>query len=67
MTGTTASCAVRIFLRIPEEEPMTLYEKIGEAMKKAMKSGDRLRLETLRTLRAALMEKAIEKRGTGAR
>ena len=30
-----------------------------------MKSGEKLRLETLRTLRAALMEKEIEKRGGG--
>ncbi len=44
---------------------MTLQEKISEDMKKAMKSGDRLRLGTLRTLRAALLEKEIEKRGSG--
>ncbi len=44
---------------------MALKEKISEDMKQAMKSGDRLRLETLRTLRAALMEKEIEKRGSG--
>jgi len=30
-----------------------------------MKSGDRIRLETLRTLRAVLLEKEIEKRGSG--
>jgi uncharacterized protein YqeY len=44
---------------------MALKEKISDEMKKAMKSGDRLRLETLRTLRAALLEKEIEKRGSG--
>lgn len=44
---------------------MTLQEKISEDMKKAMKSGDRLRLGTLRTIRAALQEKEIEKRGSG--
>jgi hypothetical protein len=44
---------------------MGLKEKISDDMKTAMKSGDKLRLETLRTLRAVLMEKEIEKRGTG--
>lgn len=44
---------------------MAMKEKISEHMKLAMKSGDRLRLETLRTLRAALMEKEIERRGSG--
>ena len=45
---------------------MGLKEKISEEMKGAMKSGDKLRLETLRTLRAGLMEKEIEKRGSGS-
>ena len=31
-----------------------------------MKSGDKIRLETLRTLRAGFMEKEIERRGSGA-
>ncbi len=44
---------------------MAMKEKISEDMKLAMKSGDRLRLDTLRTLRAALMEKEIERRGSG--
>jgi len=44
---------------------MGLKEKISDDLKSAMKSGDKIRLETLRTLRAALMEKEIEKRGTG--
>jgi uncharacterized protein len=44
---------------------MTLKEKISEDMKSAMKSGDRIRLETLRTLRAVLLEREIEKRGAG--
>ncbi len=44
---------------------MALKEKIGDDLKAAMKSGDKLRLETLRTVRAALMEKEIERRGTG--
>ena len=42
---------------------MGLNDKISEDLKGAMKSGDRIRLETLRTLRAALMEKEIERRG----
>jgi len=45
---------------------MGLKEKISDDMKTAMKSGDKLRLETLRTLRAVLMEKEIEKRGSGS-
>jgi hypothetical protein len=42
---------------------MGLREKIIDDLKGAMKSGDKLRLETLRTLRAALLEKEIELRG----
>lgn len=43
-----------------------LKDKIGEDLKLAMKAGDRIRIETLRTLRAALMEREIEKRGSGS-
>ena len=42
---------------------MTLRERIGQDLRAAMKSGDKTRLETLRTLRAVLLEKEIEKRG----
>jgi uncharacterized protein YqeY len=41
---------------------MGLLEKIAADLRLSMKSGDKLRTETLRTLRAALMEKEIEKR-----
>ena len=44
---------------------MTLLEKISEDLKSAMKSGDKIRLETLRTVRAALLEKQVEKRPRG--
>ncbi len=44
---------------------MTMLEKIAEDMKSAMKGGDKLRLETLRTIRAALLEKQVEKRPSG--
>lgn len=44
---------------------MALQEKIAEDLKTAMKAGDKLRLETLRTLLAALKEKEIELRGMG--
>ncbi|MEK9136459.1 MAG: GatB/YqeY domain-containing protein, partial [Bacteroidota bacterium] len=44
---------------------MGLKEQISDEIKAAMKMPDKTRLETLRTLRAALMEKEIEKRGTG--
>jgi len=45
---------------------MSLQEKIIVDLRTAMKSGDTLRLATLRTLRAALLEKQIERRGSGA-
>ena len=41
---------------------MTLNERIAEDMKVAMKSGEALKLSTLRTLRAQLIE--LSKRGT---
>ena len=44
---------------------MGLKEKISDDLKGAMKSGDKLRLETMRTLRSALQEKEIERRGSG--
>ena len=44
---------------------MSLKETISIDLTKAMKQGEKLRLETLRTIRAALMEKEIEKRGSG--
>lgn len=44
---------------------MSLMQKIVEEMKIAMKSGEKLRLETLRSLRAQLQEKEIAKRRTG--
>lgn len=42
---------------------MTLREKIIEDMKTAMKSGQTRRLETLRGLKAAMLEKEIALRG----
>ncbi len=44
---------------------MTLMEKISIDLKNALKSGEKLRLETIRTIRAALLEKQVEKRPTG--
>jgi hypothetical protein len=44
---------------------MTLMQKISNDMKAAMKSRDQIRLETLRTIRAALLEKEVEKRPSG--
>jgi uncharacterized protein len=43
---------------------MDLSERIGNDMKEAMKSGEKLRLETIRSLRAAILE--LEKSGRGA-
>jgi hypothetical protein len=44
---------------------MAMMETIAEQMKSAMKSGQKLRLETLRTIRAGLLEKQVEKRPAG--
>lgn len=41
---------------------MNLKEKINEDLKTAMKSGDKLRLETIRSIRALILE--FEKSGT---
>ena len=42
-----------------------LIDTIANDMKVAMKNGEKLRLETLRTLRAGLLEKRVEKRPSG--
>jgi uncharacterized protein YqeY len=44
-----------------KEENMGLMEKINEDLKAAMKSGDKIRLNTVRSIRAALLE--LEKSG----
>src|SRR5437899_1039074 len=44
---------------------MAMMETIAEQMKSALKSGQKLRLETLRTIRAGLLEKQVEKRPAG--
>jgi uncharacterized protein YqeY len=44
---------------------MGMLETIAEHMKVAMKSGQKLRLETLRTIRAGLLEKQVERRPAG--
>jgi len=44
---------------------MSLLENISDDMKKAMKSREKLRLETLRLIRAGLLEKQVEKRPSG--
>jgi uncharacterized protein len=45
-------------------ETQTLLDRINVDFKTAMKSGDKVKLETLRMLRAALKEKEIALRGT---
>ncbi|MCX6167851.1 MAG: GatB/YqeY domain-containing protein [Ignavibacteriales bacterium] len=42
---------------------MNLTEKINQDMKQAMKSGDKIRLETIRSIRALILE--FEKSGSG--
>lgn len=44
---------------------MTLIDKISEDLKVAMKSRHKLRLETLRTIKAGFLEKQVEKRPSG--
>jgi len=44
---------------------MALMDKIAIDMKTSMKAREKLRLETLRTLRAGLLEKQVEKRPEG--
>ncbi len=44
---------------------MGMSDKISLDLKNAMKAGDKVRVETLRTLRAALLEKNVEKRPAG--
>jgi len=44
---------------------MGLIDQISEDIKKAMKTGDKIRLETLRTVRAGMLEKQVEKRPAG--
>lgn len=44
---------------------MSFNEKISADLKSAMKSGDKIRLETLRTIKAGLLEKEVEKRPSG--
>ncbi len=44
---------------------MSLLDKISDDMKIALKSGHQLRLETLRMIRAGLLEKQVEKRPSG--
>lgn len=45
------------------EPLMNFTERINEDLKAAMKAGERLRLETLRTIRAAILEFEKEKAG----
>ncbi len=44
---------------------MSLQERISTELKLAMKRRDKLRTETLRSIRAQLLEKEISKRGKG--
>ena len=44
---------------------MTLNERVTEDMKTAMRAKDTLRLETLRMIRAQLLEKQVERRPSG--
>lgn len=44
---------------------MSLKERIGEDIKSAMKAKDKIRLETVRSIKKVLLEKEIELRGKG--
>ena len=45
---------------------MKLTDRVLSDLQRAMKAGETRRLQTLRGLKAALMEKEIEKRGSGS-
>ena len=42
---------------------MNLKEKVNEDLKEALKSGDKIRLQTIRSIRALILE--FEKSGSG--
>ncbi|MGK7916666.1 MAG: GatB/YqeY domain-containing protein [Prochloraceae cyanobacterium] len=44
---------------------MSLKERIGEDIKSAMKAKDKLRLETVRSIKKALLEKEVDLRASG--
>jgi uncharacterized protein YqeY len=44
---------------------MSLKDLIGEDIKKAMKSQDKVRLETVRSIKKVLLEKEVDARGKG--
>ncbi|KAM3094593.1 GatB/YqeY domain-containing protein [Phormidesmis sp. 146-12] len=44
---------------------MSLIDRIGEGIKTAMKSKDKVRLETLRSIKKVLLEKEVSVRPTG--
>jgi uncharacterized protein YqeY len=44
---------------------MSLKDQIGEDIKSAMKAKDKIRLETVRSIKKVLLEKEIELRGKG--
>ena len=44
---------------------MTLKEQIGEDIKSAMKAKDKVRLETVRSIKKVIIEKEVELRGKG--
>ncbi|MBL1209709.1 GatB/YqeY domain-containing protein [Geminocystis sp. GBBB08] len=44
---------------------MSLKEQIGEDIKSAMKAKDKIRLETVRSIKKVLLEKEVELRGKG--
>ncbi len=44
---------------------MSLKDEITEAIKAAMKAGDKIRLETVRSIKKALLEKEVAVRPTG--
>lgn len=46
-------------------EIMPLLDVVSKEMQIALKGGDKVRLETLRMIRAALLEKQVEKRPSG--
>lgn len=46
--------------RVTSEEPMSLHDRLSEDLKRAMKDRDQLRMDVLRMMKAAILNKELE-------
>lgn len=47
-------------LRVTSEEPMSLHDRLSEDLKRAMKDRDQLRMDVIRMMKAAILNKELE-------